>query len=81
MTYTHKERVHISSIPEGSNPFKVWKTEMSLCGGGYDVHGDRELVVSLADLRDEPLGEEEELCPACVEHPDYPLLVLADVGE
>ena len=80
MSYTHKELVHISSTLE-AHPSKVWTSAGSLCGGGYNVKGEREMVSTLADLVEDPLGEDEQLCPVCLEHPDYPLLLLADVGD
>jgi hypothetical protein len=74
------ETVHISSTSE-ANPSKVWSAIGSLCGGGYNAKGEREMVSTLADLVEDPLADDEELCKDCLAHPDYPLLVLADVGE
>lgn len=81
MTYPRiYERVHIGATSD-ANPTKVWASSVPLCGGGYNAKGEREMVSTLADLVEDPLGEDEMLCPDCLAHPDYPLLVLADVGE
>lgn len=81
MTYPSLyERVHIGATSD-SHPTKVWSAVGSLCGGGYNVKGEREMVSTLADLAEDPLAEDEELCRECLAHPDYPLIVLADVGD
>lgn len=76
-------KVHIATTLDEA-PYSRFEDLVPLCGEDLvpEMEGDEhEMVVTLPSLDDAPLGEDEYVCSLCMHHPDYPLLVLANVGE
>lgn len=76
-------KVHIATTMD-EDPYSLYESLVALCGEDIvpEVEGDEhELVVTLPSLDDDPLRPDEYLCSLCLHHDDYPLLVLAHVGE
>ena len=71
-------RIHIATKGDWS-PTEVWEGLIALCG--RENMDDPDCVATLADLEDDPPTSMEYVCPHCLIHPDYPLLVLANIGE
>jgi hypothetical protein len=70
--------IHIATQGDW-NPTEVWEGLIALCG--RENLDDPDCVATLADLEDDPVCGDEYVCPLCLAHPDYPLLVLANVSE
>lgn len=75
MGHTNKTIIHIARRVEADG----WTT-LAMCGTDMDGDSD-DIACTLTELDTAPIEEDTEiLCPLCQEHPDYPLLVLAHVG-
>lgn len=84
MSYRHPSEtdacIHIATTGDW-NSVKVFMGLKPLCGVLLLGMKDFDSIVTVSDLEHMPLADDEYLCPFCLEHEDYPLLVLACVGE
>jgi hypothetical protein len=74
MSYTHKEQVHVATVADWTHT-KVFYSLKPLCGA---KPRDNSVVLTISDLAVEVLTKDEYICPLCLEHEDYPLLLLAN---
>lgn len=53
-----------------------------LCGKDYkDLEHRYNIWDTAANILKEPVQQDEEMCPDCVNHPDYPLHTLAGLDK
>jgi hypothetical protein len=69
-------KVHVATQTDGV-PVKVFKGLKPLCGTALK---DNSVVLTLSDF-EFGLFLDEYICPLCLEHEDYPLLMLANVDD
>ncbi len=81
MSYRHpseeQTKVHIATKGDW-DAMKVYSGLKPLCGVEEDDMTFHDVILSISDLDETILVEDEYLCPFCLEHEDYPLLVLAN---
>jgi hypothetical protein len=58
-----------------------WDCDLTALCGWTEAFKSQDVVVTLSDLDDFPAVDGEYVCPFCLEHEDYPLLLLAHSGE